>query len=250
MTGCCTRSAVAAPTKAAWILLARTLALAHGQFTAQVLIEPTVDPLSVFATVQTLSGPTAGVNRAGWSDGPGNMAKYNSPAGVVGGSDGDVYVADTRNHVLRRVYWNGWAETIAGKAGEFGLRDGQGEDARFFSPSAVSIGPDGEIYVADTSNHAIRRVSSTGAVVTLFAAQSCVTAEMRDPLGSSIMPRGLWNPAGIAVWPSLGGTSVTLRGDFPPANLSRTRCRFGAPSDGPPLTNGGAPSPSGPPIEE
>ena len=78
---------------------------AHAQFTAQVLIEPTVDPVSVYAAVQTLSGPTAGVKRGGFENGPSDRARYHEPAGAAGGIDGTVFVAHpnhplTLNHII------------------------------------------------------------------------------------------------------------------------------------------------------
>ena len=117
--------------------------------------------------------------------------------------DGTVYVADVRNHVIRRVYWSGWAETLAGSAGKPGLVDGEQSAARFYNPSAVAVGPEGEVYVADSGNHAVRRVSPAGVVTTLFAGRSYVTAEMR--MGAKA-PLGLWNPCGIAAWATAAGT--------------------------------------------
>ena len=179
-----------------WALLL-LVGACHAQFVAQVHIEPTVDPTSVYAAIQTFSGPAEqGVNPSGHADGPGQGARYYEPAGVAAaGIDGTVYVADVRNHVIRKVYWTGWAETYAGLAGRYGLADGTGEAARFHNPSAVSVGPDGEVYVADTGNHAVRVVSATRLVTTLFAARSYATAEARMGAG---VPMGLWNPGGEA----------------------------------------------------
>jgi hypothetical protein len=187
-----------------WALLL-LVGACHAQFVAQVHIEPTVDPTSVYAAIQTFSGPAEqGVNPSGHADGPGQGARYYEPAGVAAaGIDGTVYVADVRNHVIRKVYWTGWAETYAGLAGRYGLADGTGEAARFHNPSAVSVGPDGEVYVADTGNHAVRVVSATRLVTTLFAARSYATAEARMGAG---VPMGLWNPGGVVAWPNAAGT--------------------------------------------
>lgn len=187
-----------------YVLLLFAARFSDAQFVAQVFIEPTIDPSSVFASVSTLSGPVQGVRRSGWQDGPGQGARYFHPAGVApAGVDGTVYVADVRNHVIRRVYWSGWAETLAGSAGKPGLVDGEQSAARFYNPSAVAVGPEGEVYVADSGNHAVRRVSPAGVVTTLFAGRSYVTAEMR--MGAKA-PLGLWNPCGIAAWATAAGT--------------------------------------------
>ena len=194
-----------------------------GDHVRQVLIRPTVDAETVAANVGTCSGPRGGVFRGGLEDGPAERARYRQPVGVaVAAYDGVTscvindendceagiaYVADVANHVIRKVYWSGHAETLAG-SGEPGLKDGTGAGAEFYNPSAVAVGPLGELYVADSSNHAIRRVTTIassgyggeGVVVTLFAGRSYVTAEVR--IGSG--PMGLWNPQGIAVWAGQG----------------------------------------------
>ena len=66
-----------------YVLLLFAARFSDAQFVAQVFIEPTIDPSSVFASVSTLSGPVQGVRRSGWQDGPGQGARYFHPAGVA-----------------------------------------------------------------------------------------------------------------------------------------------------------------------
>jgi sugar lactone lactonase YvrE len=82
-------------------------------------------------------------------------------------SIGNVYVADTDNDTIRKVTPSGMVMTFAGKAGEHGNVDGSGGGARFNSPHGVAIDRAGNVFVADTDNHTIRRITPEGIVTTL-----------------------------------------------------------------------------------
>jgi len=113
--------------------------------------------------VTTLAG-TAGMR--GSADGPGAAARFNGPQGVAVGSAGDVYVADTGNHTIRKITAAGVVTTLAGVAGMIGGADGTGA-ARFNGPSSVVVNSTGNVYVADTGNHTIRKVTAAGATTTI-----------------------------------------------------------------------------------
>lgn len=115
--------------------------------------------------VTTLAGQ-AGFS--GSSDGTGTAARFNAPSGIAVNSVGTVYVADTFNHTVRVVNSSGSVTTMAGSAGISGTTDGQGANARFTYPSGIAVDSGGGVYVADTSNHTIRRIQSDG-TVTVFA---------------------------------------------------------------------------------
>ncbi|HSV72943.1 MAG TPA: hypothetical protein VLH79_04220 [Chthonomonadales bacterium] len=126
----------------------------------------------------------AGAPDAGDADGPGRHARFDGPAGVTVGPDGALYVADSRNHRIRRVAPDGRTTTVAG--GEPGYADGPVATARFLYPCGIAAGPDGALYVADTGNHRIRVVRD-GAVTTLagsdpgFASGRGSAARFRSP---------------------------------------------------------------------
>jgi sugar lactone lactonase YvrE len=98
-----------------------------------------------------------GANSAGDADGTGTAARFREPAGILADPSGALYVADTKNHVLRRVDRpSGAVTTIAGASGQPGQADGAAADARFNFPSGLA--KDGDtLYVADAANKAIRR---------------------------------------------------------------------------------------------
>lgn len=104
---------------------------------------------------------------SGSSDGAGTAAHFNAPGGIATDDAGMIYVADTLNHTIRRVTHDGVVKTLAGSPGVTGTADGTGSAARFTYPEGIAVDGGGNIYVADTSNHVIRRVTASGVVATL-----------------------------------------------------------------------------------
>ncbi len=108
----------------------------------------------------------AGTGTAGFMDGAGNVAQFNFPYGVAVDNSGFVYVADQSNHRIRKITSTGVVSTLAG-TGTAGNMDGAGNAALFRSPGGVAVDGSGNVYVADTYNHRIRKITSTGVVSTL-----------------------------------------------------------------------------------
>ncbi|WP_223636130.1 N,N-dimethylformamidase beta subunit family domain-containing protein [Corallococcus sp. EGB] len=118
------------------------------------------------------------VGEPGWQDGPADTARFQAPSGLVVTRTGEVVVADTRNNRIRLIQQQGadrMVSTIAGN-GDLGYRDGAGSQAMFRFPTAVVEGPAGELYVADSGNHVIRRLDreAEGWQVTTWAGQGYV----------------------------------------------------------------------------
>jgi sugar lactone lactonase YvrE len=107
----------------------------------------------------------------GQLDGPGDQARFNQPGGIALADDGSLLIADTGNHTIRKISPGGMVTTVAGEAGVSGHGDGSGTTARFSSPTALTLAPGGLLFVADTANHLIRRITPAGAVST-FAGQA------------------------------------------------------------------------------
>jgi hypothetical protein len=109
----------------------------------------------------------------GCADGPGAEAQFNHPRGLAVDRDGNIAVADTGNSLIRKVSRAGLVETIAGYGGAddipgaTGFKDGGGTAAWFDHPEDVAADGQGNLYVADTGNSAIRRIDSAGQVRTL-----------------------------------------------------------------------------------
>jgi streptogramin lyase len=104
---------------------------------------------------------------AGHVDGKGAVAKFNKPFSVSCAADGSVWLADRGNHCIRRIAADGMVSTVAGVSGSAGHVDGKGTAAKFNYPVGVSCAADGSVWVADQSNHCIRRIAADGTVTTV-----------------------------------------------------------------------------------
>jgi DNA-binding beta-propeller fold protein YncE len=114
--------------------------------------------------VETLAG-SAG--EAGSADGPAEAARFNNPRGIAAAPDGSVYVADTGNHTIRRIAADGTVTTVAGQAGVAGFRDGVATNALLSSPSGIDINELGEVFIADTGNFIVRKLTTDGRLITI-----------------------------------------------------------------------------------
>lgn len=101
-----------------------------------------------------------------YKDGGNDSSFYNKPAGLAQDERGNIYVADSGNHSVRMITTSGEVKTIAG-TGVLGYEDGPGEQAKLYGPSDVAVDRNGNIYVADTLNHVIRKIDAEGVVTTL-----------------------------------------------------------------------------------
>jgi hypothetical protein len=127
----------------------------------------------------------AGDGTAGYTEGSGlaKNARYNYPRGITAVVNGSgvatkLIIADTNNHVIRQLVWSGSAWTsslLSGLAGTAGPTDGTPSKSRYNSPQAIVYAPDGFLYVADTSNQAIRKVDQSGNSTTVAGGVGLVT---------------------------------------------------------------------------
>ncbi len=140
--------------------------------------------------VSTLAGqPLSG----GSTDGTGSGARLYHPAAIAAASDGNLYVADTDNHTIRRIALStGAVSTLAGLAGSSGSADGTGPAARFNFPSGVAVDAAGNVYVADTLNHTVRKVTALGVVTTVAGSPGSAGSADGSGLGARFLgPQGL-----------------------------------------------------------
>lgn len=118
--------------------------------------------INAAAFVTTLAG---GALSAGFADGTGDAARFNGPKGI--GTDGaSIFVADTQNHAIRKVTVGGAVTTVAGNPPQAGTTDGTGTAARFRAPAGAAVIGD-DVFVADTGNHTIRKITAAGTVTAL-----------------------------------------------------------------------------------
>jgi hypothetical protein len=128
----------------------------------------TVRKITPAGVVTTIAG-AAGV--AGSTDGKGIDARFDFEffgGGVAADRAGNLYVGDTGNNTIRKIGRDGMVSTLAGSATDPpDSTDGQGRAARFNGPSHLAVDGRGVVYVADTSNHTIRKITPDGVVTTL-----------------------------------------------------------------------------------
>jgi sugar lactone lactonase YvrE len=142
-------------------------------------------------TVSTLAG---GAGQPGNSDGAWLSARFRNPWGVAVAPDGDIVVADSSNDSIRKLRPSGMVYTVAGQSGTIGYLDGYGDNARFNNPSAVAEDGAGNLYVSDSGNDVIRKITPSRVVSTL--AGSAGNAGSADGSGASAR---FWNPQALAV---------------------------------------------------
>ena len=192
----------------------------------------TIRKITSAGVVTTFAGT---VGSAGITDGVGTAARFNKPRAVVIDSSGNLFVADYNNNCIRKITSSGTVTTFAGNSAAFGSADGVGTAATFSLPAGLTIDPSGNLYVADTSNNTIRKITSAGAVTTLAGSASAGAGKV-DGAGSAArfnLPTGLTldnsgnlyvadlgnelirkvTPAGVVTTVAgAGGTSGTLDG--------------------------------------
>jgi streptogramin lyase len=130
---------------------------------------PAPGPPTILGRKEAITDTLAGMPEAGDADGAGHRARFDSPVGLALDAQGNLYVADSRNHKIKRLSPTGKTETIGG-CGVAGAQDGAAAQAQFYLPCGVAVGEDGSVYVADTGNHRIRRIKD-GQVTTLAGSE-------------------------------------------------------------------------------
>jgi len=132
----------------------------------------------------------AGNGSPGYVDGIGRAAQFNGPVGIAVDDAGIVYVADTYNDRIRRIAPDGTVTTLAG-TGKPNLFDGPGVAAAFDTPSALAVDHDGNLYIADTGNNAVRRLRPDGTVDTLaLPPEAERRPALRRPVGLAVTRDG------------------------------------------------------------
>ncbi len=157
--------------------------------------------ITVIAATPTLAFPTAvgsvttlaGSGTAGAVDGVGRAASF-SANGLAVDNAGNVYLADTNNHLIRRISSQGVVTTLAGTAGRSGSTNGPGTSASFNLPMDVAVDRLGNVYVADWGNRIVRKIDAGGVVTTL--AGTAGVSSLTDGTGVNA---SFFQPYGIAV---------------------------------------------------
>ena len=145
-----------------------------------------ITPAGVVSTLAGLSGTP------GAADGRDTSARFNLPESVAVDAVGNLYVADNGNNLIRKITLDGTVSTLAG-SGQPGSANGHGSAASFNSPFGIAVDASGNVYVADSGNNLIRKISPAGAVTT-FAGSGAKGAGNATGVSASFN-----TPSGVAV---------------------------------------------------
>ncbi len=198
-----------------------------------------VTPAGVVTTLAGLAGSS------GTDNATGTAARFNFPVGLVVDFTGNIFVADSANHVIRKIAVGGVVTTFAGTMGSPGSNDGTGTAAKFQNPYRLALDATGHLYVSDTFNHTIRKISPAGVVTTLAGSPGVAgvvdgagsAAKFNKPYGLAVDAAGniftadyvghtvrKITPTGVVS--TLGGLADTMG----TANGTGTVARFNAPT--------------------
>jgi sugar lactone lactonase YvrE len=157
--------------------------------------------LSVVVLAQSTTPPPvyhwttlAGRASPGQDDGVAALARFNSPHGLATDQSGNLYIADTDNHTVRKITPTGTVSTYAGSPGQAGRTDGTVITARFNGPQGVAVDSSGNVFVADTGNNLIRIITPAGGVSTI-AGQPGIKGSLDGPVATATIN----GPAQLAV---------------------------------------------------
>lgn len=191
--------------------------------------------------VRTLAGGT----NAGSANGYGSNARFNHPLGVAADPAGNVFVADTENGTVRKITPDGFANSFVGLSGAYGSSGGSGTNARFFGPQGLATDAAGYVFVADSANGTVRKITP-GGTVTTFAGWpgqfnrydgTGLNARFFQPEGVAVDGAGnvyvtdTWNHTIRKITPAAVVTTLAgLAGSTGSADGTNSRARFQRPA--------------------
>jgi len=160
----------------------------------------TIRKVSLSGTVTTLAGGGENINingpSSGYADGIGTLATFNTPSALTAGPNGNIYVADSNNNIIRKITPSGVVTTLAGNSSTGGYQDGNGNNAKFNSPIGITSS-NRKLYVVDGLNKCVRTVTLDGDV-TLAAGPRNGNSGYRDGNGETALfnsPKGITSGA-------------------------------------------------------
>jgi uncharacterized protein (TIGR03437 family) len=191
------------PTKA---LVNRPYGVAFDQAGNLYIADTYNDSIRKITASTGLIGTTAGFMEGFGGDGaPASTASFDTPTAVVADPAGNLYIADTLNHRIRKVTTDGIINTVAGdgNAADFG-DGGPATSASLNSPTGVALDGAGNLYIADSASHRIRKVTPDGTITTI--AGNGNGGFQGD--GGLATQASLFYPKGIVVDPSSGNLYI------------------------------------------
>jgi sugar lactone lactonase YvrE len=137
-----------------------------------------------------IAGDICGVC-SGSKDGTGPAARFNAPEGIAADTAGNLYVAEPASATVRKITPQGVVTTLAGAIGAVGYADGAGSAARFNMPSRLDTDAQGNVYLTDSGNSVVRKITASGEVTSLAGNGTCGSADGRERSAQFCNPKGI-----------------------------------------------------------
>lgn len=195
--------------------------------------------MSQDSPVPSLSIYTGNMSGEGNVDGALSMASFRSPQTLTVDGAGNIYIVDgDGNNTIRKISKEGVVTTLAGTKGKIGRADGHGENASFNKPRGITLDAQGNVYVADSWNHTVRKINPAGMVTTLAGTGSPDTKDGEGVQASLFIPShialdtqgNIYVDSGFCIRKiSPSGVVTTLAGDkqeWPSVNGKGREARF------------------------
>ncbi|MBY0010852.1 SMP-30/gluconolactonase/LRE family protein [Paenibacillus typhae] len=180
--------------------------------------------------ISTYAGPSSSILRdasgqplGAYLDENTGSSLFNAPAGMAYGPDGNLYIADSGSHAIRKVTSAGMVVTLAGN-GKLGSADGKGKTATFYHPEGIAVTDSGIVYVADTLNHLIRKINPDGTTVTLNAS----SARVVERYPGVVVPSGSYKDGKLAtaLFNEPTGLALDAKGNLYVSDSGNQRIRY------------------------
>lgn len=139
-------------------------------------------------TVSTIAG---GLGNSAKNSQVGNILRLDNPTGIAVDSRGNIFVADYENDVIRKINTDGSNSVFAGKIGHPGSSDGRGQEASFYLPWGIVIDSANNLYVSDSYNNLIRKISPDGTVLTIAGKKAKGSTNGPGKMASFLHPAGI-----------------------------------------------------------
>ncbi len=161
----------------------------YGDFFVSDSFNHTIRKVTSAGVVTTFAG-TSGIS--GSTDATGTSAKFNLPGAITIDSNDNLYVVDYGNHTIRKITNAGVVTTLAGTAGVSGYLDGTGAVVRFNYPQGISVDRFDDLYVSDTGNNVVRKVTSAGVATTVVGSYGSTGVTLGTLPGTLSAPKGMY----------------------------------------------------------